>query len=249
MKEQTMNILDIAGLTDVGMRRSHNEDAFVVMPDRRVAAVADGMGGAAAGEVASRIFISAVSECFASTALASEDIASRIIQQVFSVANERMIEHVDRNPQDAGMGCTAELLTFSEERYIIGHVGDSRIYLFRNGDLRQLTKDHSLVQMEVDGGMITAEEARIHPKKNVVLRAVGIERDFSLDILRGNSFTGDLFLICSDGLTDMIEDDAVGTILLSSFSLDQKAEQLVASAKNAGGKDNITVVLCQVNHT
>jgi protein phosphatase len=244
-----MIILNTVGVTDVGLRRSHNEDDYVIMQDQRVVAVADGMGGAAAGEVASGIFVSTVREFFTAQDLDSEETASQAVQQVFSVANERMIGHVDRNPSDAGMGCTAELLTFTEGRYIIGHVGDSRIYLFRNGELRQLTKDHSLVQMQLDSGMITAEEALVHPKKNVVLRAVGIERDFSLDLLRGNSFTGDLFLLCSDGLTDMIGDDAVVAVLLASLSLDQKAEQLVESAKNAGGKDNITVVLCQVNQT
>ena len=249
MKEQTMIILEIVGLTDMGLRRSNNEDAFIVLQDQLVTAVADGMGGAAAGEVASKIFVTVVRESFADAAVSSEEAAYQLVQQVFSVANERIIEHVANFPADAGMGCTAELLTFVDGRYIIGHVGDSRIYLFRNGDLRQLTRDHSLVQMHLDGGMITAEEARVHPKKNIVLRVVGMEQDFSLDILRGNSFAGDLFLLCSDGLSDMIDDNAILAILSSSYSLEQKANKLVESAKDAGGKDNITVVLCQVKQT
>ncbi len=249
MKEQTMIILEIVGLTDMGLRRSNNEDAFIVLQDKWVTAVADGMGGAAAGEVASKIFVTVVRESFADAAVSSEEAAYQLVQQVFSAANERIIEHVAKNPADAGMGCTAELLTFVDGRYIIGHVGDSRIYLFRNGNLRQLTRDHSLVQMHLDGGMITAEEARVHPKKNIVLRVVGMEQDFSLDILRGNSFPGDLFLLCSDGLSDMIDDNAILEILLSSYSLEQTANKLVESAKEAGCKDNITVVLCQVKQT
>lgn len=241
-----MIILDTAGLSDVGLRRLNNEDAFVIMPEHLVVAVADGMGGASAGEVASSIFVTVVREYFTVSAVASEEDAYQLVQQVFSVANNRMVEHVIRNPHDSGMGCTAELLTFAGGRYIIGHVGDSRIYLLRNGVLRQLTKDHSLVQMQVDGGMITAEAARVHPQKNIVLRAVGIENDISLDILRGNLLPDDLFILCSDGLTDMIEDTELVTILLAPVTLVQKVEQLVESAKKAGGKDNITVVLSLV---
>ncbi|MDD2734853.1 MAG: Stp1/IreP family PP2C-type Ser/Thr phosphatase [Desulfuromonadaceae bacterium] len=243
-----MAIIETAGATDVGLRRLNNEDAFVIMPEHLVVAVADGMGGASAGEVASSIFVTAVREYFTVSAVASEEEAYQLVQQVFSVANNRMVEHVIRNPHDSGMGCTAELLTFAERRYIIGHVGDSRIYLFRNGVLRQLTKDHSLVQIQVDGGIITAEAARVHPKKNIVLRAVGIDKDISLDILRGNLLPDDLFILCSDGLTDMIEDTELVTILLAPVTLLQKIEQLVESAKKAGGKDNITVVLCQVTN-
>lgn len=241
-----MIALEMIGLTDVGLRRAHNEDAFIVLPEQRVLAVADGMGGAAAGEVASSIFVAAVRECFTASAATAEDAVYRLVQQVFTVANERIIEHVALNPDADGMGSTADLLTFTEGRYIIGHVGDSRIYLLRNGELRQLTKDHSLVQMHLDKGIITAEEARVHPKKNIVLRAVGIERDFSLDILRGNVFTGDLFLLCSDGLTNMVEDSALARILSSSSQLSKKASILIESAKEGGGRDNITVVLCQV---
>ncbi|HIJ88244.1 MAG TPA: Stp1/IreP family PP2C-type Ser/Thr phosphatase [Desulfuromonadales bacterium] len=244
-----MPIIETAGATDVGLRRSNNEDAFVIMADKRVVSVADGMGGAAAGEVASNIFVTAVQDFFGAACLATEDAVYQLVKQTFNAANNRIIEHVIQNPDNAGMGCTGELLAFVDGRYIIGHVGDSRIYLFRNGELRQLTKDHSLVQMQLDGGAITAEEARVHPKRNIVLRVVGMELDFSLDILRGNTFVHDLFLLCSDGLTDMIEDTIISAILLSSLSLDHKAEQLIEAAKKAGGKDNITVVLCKINET
>jgi protein phosphatase len=244
-----MTIIETAGATDVGLRRSNNEDAFIILLDQQAVSVADGMGGAAAGEVASKIFVTAVQDFFSTAWVATEEAVYQIVQQVFNAANNRIIEHTIRNPEHAGMGCTGELLAFTDGRYIIGHVGDSRIYLFRNGELRQLTKDHSLVQMQLDGGTITVEEARVHPKKNIVLRAVGMELDFSLDILRGNTFVEDLFLLCSDGLTDMIEDDVISTILLSPSPLALKTEHLIESAKNAGGKDNITVVLCKVNQT
>lgn len=243
-----MIILDTAGLSDVGLCRLNNEDAFVILPDHLVVAVADGMGGASAGEVASSIFVTVVQEYFAVSAVASEEDAYQLVQQIFRVANDLMVEHVIQNPHDSGMGCTAELLTFARGRYIIGHVGDSRIYLFRNGVLRQLTKDHSLVQMQLDDGIINAEAARVHPKKNIVLRAVGIDKDISLDILRGNLLLDDLFILCSDGLTDMIEDTEMVTILLAPVTLVQKVEKLVESAKKAGGKDNITVVLSQVTN-
>ena len=216
------------------------------MQDQQVVSVADGMGGAAAGEIASKLFVTAVQDFFSTARISSEEAVYQIVQRVFNVANKRIIEHATRNPGDVGMGCTGELLAFANGRYIIGHVGDSRIYLLRNGKLRQLTKDHSLVQLQLDRGTITAEEARVHPKKNIVLRAVGMELDFSLDMLRGNSFVDDLFLLCSDGLTDMIKDEAISAILVSSCSLVNMAEQLIKSAKNAGGKDNITVVLCKV---
>lgn len=244
-----MIILETAGISNVGLRRSNNEDAYIVMPEQRVVAVADGMGGAAAGEIASGIFVAAVSECFAAGTSVSEEDAYTRIQLVFSMANKRIIENVTQLPENAGMGCTAELLAFADGRYIIGHVGDSRIYLLRNRELRQLTRDHSLVQMQLDNGMITAEEARVHPKKNIVLRAVGMEHDFSLDIMRGNSSVDDLFLLCSDGLSDMIDDPTIFDCLSTADTLQQKAQKLIDSALSAGGKDNVTVVLCQVRKT
>jgi PPM family protein phosphatase len=234
-----------SGASDVGLRRANNEDAYLVKPEIGLVAVADGMGGAAAGEVASAIFVQTADELFGSTAPASADEAAALVQEVFRLANERMIGHVAEHPDHHGMGCTAELLVFSGERYVLGHVGDSRTYLFRDGELRQITKDHSLVQQQVDQGLISPAEAKHHAMKNVVLRALGADIDLSLDLIRGRVLPKDLLLLCSDGLTDMLEDAAIREALTSSRRLTDKVEQLIEGAKSAGGRDNVTVVLCQ----
>jgi protein phosphatase len=144
------------------------------------------------------------------------------------------------------MGCTAEVVAFVDDLFVLGHVGDSRTYLFRDGVLRRITKDHSLVQDQVDRKLISEEEARTHAMRNVIIRAVGIEEPLAVDILRGRAFPGDLFLLCSDGLSDMSEEDAIAARLAGPASLADKAEALIALAKAGGGKDNVTVVLCEV---
>jgi protein phosphatase len=144
------------------------------------------------------------------------------------------------------MGCTGDILLFGEDRYVIGHVGDSRVYLLREGRLRQLTTDHSLVQLQVDNGMLTPEEAKHHPRKNILLRAVGTDPSETCDILEATALDSDIFLLCSDGLTDMVDDLAIEDILASSESLQRKVESLISEALAVGGKDNVTVVLCKV---
>ena len=144
------------------------------------------------------------------------------------------------------MGCTAELIAFSDEDFVLGHMGDSRIYRIQNGQLKQLTKDHSLVQEQIDEGLISPEEARKHSLRNVITRAVGIEEKCDIDILRGKTYSGDLFLLCSDGLTDMVDDNLIRKVLSSPIDLPQKTEKLVEMAKIAGGKDNVTVVLSEI---
>jgi len=235
-----------SGASDVGLRRANNEDAFLVNAEIGLFAVADGMGGAAAGEVASAIFIEAAGELFDATAPATAEQASALVQEVFGLANARMISHVTAQPDHRGMGCTAELLVCYGERYLVGHVGDSRTYLLREGELRQITKDHSLVQQMVDQGQISAAEARHHSMKNVVLRALGADLELSLDLVRGSLFPKDLFLLCSDGLTDMLDDNAIKKALVFPVSLSEKVGLLIEGAKAAGGRDNVTVVLCQV---
>jgi len=235
-----------AGKTDIGMRRTNNEDAYLARPDIGLLAVADGMGGAAAGEVASRIFIDSANDVFDRVAKPPEQELYFLVQEVFRQGNDRMIEHVTSNPSDLGMGCTAELIAFSGDSYIVGHVGDSRTYLFREETLRQITKDHSLVQGQVDIGLITPEEAKKHNFRNIVLRAVGTEPTISLDLIKGKCQPGDIFLLCSDGLTDMVDDRWIQEILCSSIGLEEKVERLVEGANTAGGHDNITVLLCQV---
>ena len=233
------------GKTDVGLRRSNNEDAFFIQPDSSFSAVSDGMGGAAAGEIASRIFVETAQEVFVNQ-LKTELDTYLSVQEVFRLGNERILEHVSTNPDHKGMGCTAELIGFHSDRYVVGHIGDSRTYLFREGVLRQITKDHSLVQNQLDQGLISQEDARKHPLRHIVLRALGIGTSVSLDVIRGRIQPRDIFLLCSDGLTDLIEDAVIHEILTAGKSLINSVDLLIDAAKTAGGKDNITVVLCEV---
>lgn len=234
------------GKSDIGLKRLNNEDAYAIRANKRLFVLADGMGGEAAGEVASRIFIDTSIEVFSQGEDRSEAEALEQVQNAFLLANERMIDHVRQNPQHQGMGCTAELITFYDENFVLGHVGDSRTYLLRQGRLRQLTRDHSFVQDQVDQGLITPEEARGHSLKNVILRAVGIEETLAVDLIRGKSHPGDLFLLCSDGLTDLVDETSIQEFLSLPLPLTKKGEGLIEQAKSRGGFDNITVILCEV---
>ena len=232
--------------THVGLVRTNNEDAYLAMPDTGVFALSDGMGGAAAGEIASRYFIETAQATVANGIPVSGPEKFAQIEKVFTDSNKRILEHAANNPDDLGMGCTADLLAFADRRYIIGHVGDSRVYLLRRQRLSQLTRDHSLVQLQVDQGVLTPDEARTHPRKNIILRAVGTDALVFPDILEGEVLDHDIFLLCSDGLTDMVEDSLIQRILSSAVPLQQKADGLIEAALAAGGSDNVTVVLCQV---
>jgi PPM family protein phosphatase len=232
--------------THVGLVRSNNEDAYLDIPDRGLFALSDGMGGAAAGEVASRYYIETVERIFANKTEKSVEEDAVLAEKVFTHANKQILEHSEKNPEDRGMGCTGDLLVFSGNQYTVGHVGDSRVYLFRHGKLQQLTRDHSLVQEWVDQGMITAEDARHHPRKNIILQVIGSQAALSPDILRGEAHDHDIFLLCSDGLTDMVEDDAIQEMLASLESPQAKVDNLINAALAAGGKDNVTAVLCEL---
>jgi len=235
-----------SGMTDIGLQRERNEDAFVISPELDFCLAADGIGGAAAGEIASRIFAETTLEIFSRNTNRSEKEILYRVQKAFSSANEKILEHVIENPSHKGMGCTAELLAFYDGGFILGHIGDSRTYRFRRGQLEQLTEDHTLVQQQVNEGLISSENVRHHPLRNVILRAVGLKKELALDVLKGKTATGDLFLLCSDGLTDMVEDDQIWEILLSDFDIKRKTEKLIEIAKAAGGHDNITVVLTAI---
>jgi len=234
------------GKTDIGLRRSNNEDVFITSSEQGFCLAADGMGGEAAGELASKIFADTAQEIFADNFNHSEKEVLYRVKQAFSFANDKILDHVTQNPNHEGMGCTAELLAFYEDGFALGHVGDSRTYRFRNGQLRQLTQDHTLVQQQIEEGLISSDNIKNHPLRNVILRAIGQERELALDLLRGNILSGDLFLLCSDGLTDMIQDNQIQEILHSDIEIHRKADNLIESAKAAGGKDNITVVLAAI---
>ncbi|MBW2367066.1 MAG: Stp1/IreP family PP2C-type Ser/Thr phosphatase [Deltaproteobacteria bacterium] len=238
-----MNNITSFGQTDIGHFRSNNEDAFVARSDLGFCLVADGMGGAAAGEVASQIFCETALALFSNVTQSTESSISQLLLDIFAKANSRILDHIKDYPEHRGMGCTAELIAFADNQYIIGHVGDSRTYRMKNGKLEQLSRDHSLVQEQLDKGIITPEDVKNHSQRNIILRAVGVAENTEVDLLRGPTSPGDLFLLCSDGLTDMMEDSAIEDALATSDPIPQKVTRLITLAKDAGGHDNITVVL------
>ena len=222
--------------THPGRRRRHNEDAYVVEPP--VFAVADGMGGAKAGEVASGLAAAALREV-AANGESGEERVTAMIQE----ANRRVFRRATEDHEASGMGTTMTVALVEGSRVVFGHVGDSRAYLIRDGVLEQLTDDHSLVAELVRSGRLTPEEAEAHPQRSVITRAVGTEPDVDVDTFALEPAEGDLFLICSDGLTDMVDDRTIiEAVERHRDDLEQAAKALVTAANRGGGEDNITVV-------
>lgn len=234
--------------TDVGMIRSGNEDNFNVdrNDERGIFIVADGMGGHAAGEVASEMAVQIVLRELAPITTLDGEAVAKLVADTLRKANraihDRTITEVDKQ----GMGTTASVLLLSDARYMIGQVGDSRVYLMRDGALTQLTKDHSYVQEQVDAGFLTPEQARYHPYSNVITRCVGASPDVEPDIYRGEMRTGDLYLVASDGLTGMVDDRRLGQLLGSRAEPERKVQALISEANGRGGLDNITAIIVQV---
>jgi serine/threonine protein phosphatase PrpC len=231
-----LRIIEQAGRTDVGRQRSANEDSLVVSPP--LFAVADGMGGAKAGEVASAVAVEAVEGATESAEPPEAQLAS-----IVRDANRRIYELAVADESRRGMGTTLTLAKVHGDEVSLAHVGDSRAYRLRGGELEQLTRDHSLVAELERSGQITPEAAEHHPQRSIITRALGPEPDVEVDTYTLAGRENDLFLICSDGLTSMISDDEVGSILRSAGSLDEAADELVRAANQSGGKDNITVIL------
>jgi len=234
------------GFTDRGMVRERNEDAFLVENDLNLYVVADGMGGAAAGEIASRIFVSSAEEVFLMGVRQGKS-PKDLVETVFQHAQLRILEHVKEFPEHEGMGCTGEVLTFDSGYFYLGHVGDSRTYIWRNNELRLLTVDHSLVQKHIDEGLITKEEGEHYRFRNVLYRAVGQEEELEVDLVSEALSDGDVFLLCSDGLLKEVPEHEIPQYLNQDVGLDEICKNLVNLARNRGGRDNITVVLCKVN--
>lgn len=232
--------------TDPGLKRTNNEDVCLVNDDAQFYLVADGVGGNVAGEVASKMFLETVTNTFDSAIASAPDNVNIIIKQCFYLAHKRLLENSAANPDHKGMGCTAEILAFNAQEAVIGHVGDSRTYLLRDKTLSLLTDDHSFVFEQVKAGVITAEEAKTHHMRNVILRAVGIEEEIEVDVFSCKTQPGDLFLLCTDGLTDMAQEEQISELLLQSKSLEEKAEELIKLANQKGGRDNIAVALVEV---
>ena len=230
-----MRVGRFAGVTNTGRRRRHNEDAFVCEPP--LFAVADGMGGPRAGEVASRL---------AATAVMADEASGTGAERVVALiheANRRVFQRSSEDADVSGMGTTMIVALVEETGVTFGHVGDSRAYLARSGGLEQLTEDHSLVAELVRTGKLSAEEAEHHPQRSVITRALGTDPDVDVDTFTVAPQVGDIFLICSDGLTTMIDDETIRRVLHERHGdLDDAARELVRLANKAGGEDNITVV-------
>ncbi len=234
-----LRVVEHEGLSDVGRQREANEDSYVVASP--VFVVADGMGGAQAGEVASRT-AAEVFEQPDDEGGTPEEWLSRLTRE----ANRRIYELARNDSSRRGMGTTLTAAMLTDGGLSVGHVGDSRAYRLRRGELTQLTHDHSLVAELVRSGQLTAEAAEHHPQKSIITRALGPEPDVEVDAHTHAVRDGDVYLLCSDGLTGMISDDEVTAILRGSQTLQEAAEALVRAANQSGGRDNITVVLFRV---
>jgi PPM family protein phosphatase len=235
-----MRIVESAGVTDAGRKRRRNEDSFVREPP--LFAVADGMGGAQAGEVASRLAAAAFRDFHEADELEPEERVRTIIQE----ANRRIYERARSDAEASGMGTTITAALVLDGRVAVGHVGDSRAYRIRDGRIEQLTDDHSLVADLVRSGRLAPEEADTHPQRSVITRALGTDPEVDVDTFTVDAQPGDLFLLCSDGLTTMVDDEELLSIIGRSASLEEAAKALVKAANRAGGEDNVTVVVFAV---
>ena len=236
-----MRLGESAGKTDPGRVRRRNEDAFVVDPP--LFAVADGMGGAQAGEVASRLAAAAFREYREADELAPEERVRAIIKE----ANRRIYDRARTDSEVSGMGTTVTAALLGDGGVVIGHVGDSRAYRIRDGRLEQLTEDHSLVADLMRSGRLTPEEAEGHPQRSVITRALGTDRDVDVDTLVIEAEAGDLFLLCSDGLSTMVSDADLLRTVERAGTHDEAARDLVRAANRGGGEDNVTVVLFRLD--
>jgi serine/threonine protein phosphatase PrpC len=250
--------IDFGASTHVGMKREHNEDCFLTLPEYNLFAVCDGMGGYLAGEVASKLACDEVRQFFEMNdrdrdvtwpfkldkALSLDE--NRLAVAV-KLANQSVFERGHTDPKCRGMGTTfVGCLFTSDNHVVVAHAGDSRAYLFRDGELQHLTNDHSLVEEYVRLGRITAEEAKVSPQKNIILRALGQQRALDVELHTHEPEAGDIYLLCSDGLSGMLEDSHIRDMLRVQSGVGQLnacAQKMIDDANKAGGLDNITCVL------
>lgn len=236
---------------DPGRARSNNEDSAEIDPEVALAVLADGMGGYNAGEVASSMATGFIRTELGrwlreASSQASDAEVRRAMDICVDNANRAIFNAANSNPQYAGMGTTLVVAVFRDGRLLLGHVGDSRCYRLRGGRLQQITRDHSLLQEQIDAGLITPEQAAFSANKNLVTRAVGVEDTVLLETHQHEVQPGDLYLLCSDGLSDMVDDAGIAQLLLQCDSLESGTRALIAAANDAGGKDNISVILGRV---
>ena len=234
-----LRIVEEAARTDTGRERAANEDAYFVRAP--VYVIADGMGGAQAGEVAAKIATDAFEDQFPDGSEPEQELA-----RIAVAANRRIYELARSDARRSGMGTTLTGAYLSDDELSIVHVGDSRAYLLRDGELRQLTRDHSLVEELRRRGQLTVEEAEEHPQRSIITRALGPEAEVDLDVHTHQARDDDVFLLCSDGLTSMVREERLREILLGRESLQEAVDALIEEANRMGGRDNITVVLFRV---
>ena len=256
-KVRALRPWQFAGGSDVGRERAHNEDAILVDADRKLVVLADGMGGYQAGEVASQLAIDVVREDSSDATLTESDlgridpetgisVAMRQLRGAIEKANNR-ISSVARGREELnGMGTTIVAARFYDGRVGIAHVGDSRCYRLREGVLEQLTRDHSYVQDQLEKGLISEDEAKHSPQKNLITRALGIDAIAEADVQEFRTRPGDTYLLCSDGLSDLVEDKSIETQLARENSPTDRTKTLIDAANSNGGRDNISVILVVV---
>jgi serine/threonine protein phosphatase PrpC len=246
-----------AGKTDVGKVRALNEDNLLVPDELAIAVVSDGMGGHACGEVASQITVESIGEYYKRTAGEQAQTWPLRVPQLalernrmttaIKLANSRIYEEAQADKDKKGMGCTVDSIFFDQGRAYVGHVGDSRVYRIRGGQITQVTEDHSLLNDYKRMKEMSGEQLKNFPHKNVVVRALGLGEHVAVDVIVDEYQLGDIYLLCSDGLTDMIDDAAILEIVETKKQrLDGAAKALVEAANEAGGKDNITALLAEV---
>lgn len=237
--------------TDPGLARENNEDSVAVDETTRLAVLADGMGGYNAGEIASGMATAFIkSEMTRWLTEAGKTAKIKEIRRALEIcvenANRSIYNAASSNAQYSGMGTTLVVGVFQGAKLVLGHIGDSRCYRLRAGEFTQITRDHSLLQEQIDAGLLTVEQAATSTYKNLVTRALGVDDTVMLELNEYDVEVGDIYLMCSDGLSDMVEDPEIGSVLLGQQSMDQMAEQLVAVANDHGGRDNISVLLVLV---
>jgi PPM family protein phosphatase len=245
-------MIELFAAVDPGRARSNNEDSVATDDGVALAVLADGMGGYNAGEVASNMATSFIrTELGRWLREASKQASDAEVRRAMDIcvdnANRAIFNASNSNPQYAGMGTTLVVAVFRDDRLLLGHVGDSRCYRHRAGRLQQITRDHSLLQEQLDAGLITPEQAAFSSNKNLVTRAVGVEDSVMLETHQHDVEPGDLFLLCSDGLSDMLDDPAIAQVLQAHDSLETSGRALIAAANDAGGKDNISVILARAS--
>lgn len=238
--------------TDPGLARDNNEDSVTFDALARLGILADGMGGYNAGEIASGMATTFIkSEMGRWLSQAGRHANAKEVRRAMEIcvenANRSIFNAANSNPQYTGMGTTLVIGVFQDARVMLGHIGDSRCYRLREGEFTQVTKDHSLLQEQIDAGLITPEQAATSMNKNLVTRALGVEDTVLLEVNEHRVEPGDVYLMCSDGLSDMVDDAGIADILRGQASLQQIAGQLIEAANAKGGRDNISVLLAQAS--